>query len=311
MPLHPSPAPELDWHLVRVFLTVVESGSLTAAAGQLSASQSTLSRKIDELEIELGVALFERTARGLRLTTAGESLLEPARRMRQAAQAVSLTALGQTQQLHGTVRVTASEMTAAYLLPGPIRHIRSMHPEIQIELVVSNRVESLLERQADIALRHTEVEQQDLIARRLGQLELGAYAHRDYLAQAGGAVDPGQLARYDWIGYDTSDALLRGFSQAGNPVTREFFNLRCDNHIVGWQLALAGAGICVAPRIVADCAPAVQLALPATTIAPLPLWLVSHRELRHAPRIQAVFALLGDSLQAMLAGQCAPACDNS
>ncbi|HEX8403044.1 MAG TPA: LysR family transcriptional regulator [Duganella sp.] len=299
--------PELDWHLIRVFLAVVDSGSLTAAATLLGASQPTLSRKIEELELHIGLSLFERAARGLRLTEAGEALLEPARRMRQAAQSVSLAALGHTQQLDGTVRLTASEMTSAYLLPPIITGIRARHPEIQIELVVSNQVENLLERQADIALRHTGVNQGGLIARRIGQLDLGAYAHADYVARMGGTLDPTHLERYHWIGYDTSDALLRGFRDAGMHVKRDFFGIRCDNHIVGWQLAQAGAGICLAPCVVADHAAGMHMVMPPSAIPPLPLWLTAHRELRHSRRIKTVFALLAEGLRAALGQPGVPA----
>ncbi|GJJ00872.1 LysR family transcriptional regulator [Duganella rhizosphaerae] len=298
--------PEIDWHLIRIFLAVVDSGSLTAAATLLGTSQPTLSRRIEELELHIGMSLFERAARGLRLTAAGEALLEPARQMRLAAQSVSLTALSHTQQLDGTVRLTASEMTSAYLLPDIITRIRNHHPEIQIEVVVSNHVENLLERQADIALRHTDVSQNGLIARRIGQLDIGAYAHADYLAAVGGRVDPTCLDRYQWIGYDTSDALLRGFRDAGIPVKRDFFGIRCDNHITGWQLALAGAGICLAPCIVAGQAPQMRMVMPRSAIPPIPLWLTAHRELRSSRRIKIVFAMLVEGLRAALGQEGVP-----
>ncbi len=303
--------PEVDWHLIRVFLAVVDSGSLTAAATLLGASQPTLSRKIEELELHIGMSLFERTARGLRMTAAGEALLEPARQMRVAAQSVSLAALGQTQQLDGTVRLTASEMTAAYVLPAIITRIRTRHPEIQIEVVVSNHVENLLERQADIALRHTGINQNGLIARRIGQLDLGAYAHQDYLAQVGGTIDLSNIGRYHWIGYDTSDALLRGFRDAGINVKRDFFCIRCDNHIAGWQMALAGAGICLAPCVVAQRSPEMRLVMPQSAIPPMPLWLTAHRELRHSHRIKTVFAMLAEGLRAAIGQHGIPGCANA
>lgn len=293
--------PEIDWSLIRVFLAVVDSGSLTAAAAMLSASQPTLSRKIDELELHIGNSLFERAARGLRLTKAGEALVEPARQMKLAAQAVSLAALAQTQQLDGTVRLTASEMTAAYLLPDIIARIRQRHPEIQIEVVVSNHVENLLERQADIALRHTNPTQSGLIARRIGDLQISAFAHDDYLATVGNAVDPERLGSYHWIGYDSSDALLRGFREVGFPVKRNFFCIRCDNHLAGWQMALAGAGICFAPCVIGARWPKMRTVMPASTVPSMPLWLTAHRELRSSRRIKIVFDMLAEGLHAVLA----------
>jgi DNA-binding transcriptional LysR family regulator len=293
-PAVPGSAPQLDWNLIRAFLAVVDGGSLTAAATMLAASQPTLSRQIAELESRIGAALFERVARGLRLTAVGAALVESARRMQLAAQSLSLAALGNAQQLAGTVRITASEMTAAYLLPDILAGLRRSHPEIEIELVASNRIENLLERQADIALRHTRPAQSGLIARRLGDIRLGAFAHVDYLARVGGALELTRLQDYDWIGYDQSDALLRGFRAAGIKVGREFFRLRCDNHVVCWQLALSGAGISFAPCAVAQHWPQMQSVLPQTMVPPMPLWITAHREVRNSIRIQLVFQRLSE-----------------
>lgn len=213
-----SNAPQMDWNLLRAFLAVVDAGSLTG---------------------------------GARLTVAGEALVIPARKMQTAAQSVSLTALGQTQQLEGTVRITASEMSSAYVLPTIITKLRQIHPEIQIELLASNRIENLLERQADIAIRHVRPTQNSLVARHIGDAKMDGYAHTDYLTRVGGRIDMSRISEYDWIGHDTSDTLLRGFSAAGFQVDREFFAFRCDNQIVGWQMALAGLGIAFAPACIA------------------------------------------------------------
>ena len=291
---------QLDWNLLRAFLAVVDAGSLTGATRMLATSQPTLSRQIAELELSVGMALFERVARGLRLTAAGESLVWPARQMQTAAQAVSLTALGQAQQLAGTVRLTASEMISAYVVPPILAQLRQTHPEIQIELVASNQVENLLERQADIAIRNVRPSQSSLTARRVGDAKMGAFAHVNYLARIGGHVDLARAAEYDWIGYDKSDMLLRGFRAAGLPVKPEFFAFRCDNHVVAWQAALAGLGIGFAPASVAAYWPDMKSVLPDKTIPKMPIWVTVHRELRHSARIRAVFDTLADGLQMMV-----------
>lgn len=295
-------SPEIDWDLIRAFLSVIETGSLTAGAALFGASQPTLSRKIEEMELRIGTALFERAGRGLRLTAAGEALVEPARQVKLAAQALSLTALTHSQELAGTVRLTASEMTATYLLPEVVAKLRLSHPEIQVEILVSNQVENLLERHADIALRHARPTQSGLIARRVSELEIGAFAHADYLARAGGTIDHDRLDSYHWIGYDNSDALLRGFRAVGIQVERDFFCIRCDNHITGWHMALAGAGICFAPTVIAARWPQMQMAMPASLVPSIPLWLTAHRELRNSRRIKLVFDLLADGLLDALGG---------
>jgi DNA-binding transcriptional LysR family regulator len=291
---------KLDWNLLRTFLAVADTGSLTAAAILLETSQSTLSRQIAELEAAFGIALFERVARGLRLTTIGEALIDPARQMQAAAQNASLAVLGQSLEIRGTVRLTASEMTSAYILPKILANLRQSHPEIQIELLVSNRIENLLERQADIALRHTRPRQSGLLAKRVADVKIGAFAHTDYLKRVGGQIDLNRLSDYDWIGLDVSDLLLRGFKAAGFPVGRTFFAFRCDNEIVGWHIALAGFGIGFAPTHIASRWPQMQQVLPEQVLPKMPIWLVTHRELRNNARLRIVFDALAKGLCQML-----------
>lgn len=281
-----------DWDLIRAFLAVVDAGSVTAAAEMLAISQPTLSRQLASLESQLGTTLFERVGRGLRLTQAGTNLIAPARQMQVAANALGLAALGQHSDTAGTVRISASEVTATYVLPPILTDLHHHHPEIQLELAVTNRVENLLEREADIAIRHTDPGQDSLIARRIGAFRLGAFAHPDYLAQVGGNIDVTQLQQYDWIGLDRSDLLLRGFQQAGIKVTRDFFTFRCDNQVTAWRMVVEGMGIGFATLFVAGQTPALQQVLTEMVIPPMPVWVTTHRELRDSARIRAVFDAL-------------------
>ena len=289
-----------DWTLLRAFLEVAVSGSMSQAARSLGSSQPTLSRQIAQLEAQLGQALFERTTRGVRLTEAGTALRTPAERMREHALQFSMVAAGRSQALAGTVRITASEMVSAYLLPAMLRGLRAKHPEIQVELVASNEVENLLEREADIALRMVRPQQGTLIARRLPDQPLGLYAHRDYL-QAKGQPTPATLHRHEWVGYDRSDQLLRGFRDAGFEVGKAMFGFRCDNQIVAWHAVLAGLGIGVGLVRVAAQSPHLVRVLAKVPVPPLPLWLAAHRELRGTPRLKLVFDHLA---AAFAAGAC-------
>ena len=289
------PRPEPDWALLRAFLEVANCGSLSRAAKGLGSSQPTLSRRIAQLEAHVGSALFERTTRGVRLTDAGAALRAPAERMRELAQEFAMVAAGREQTLAGTVRLTASEMVSAYLLPPVLHTLRDAHPEIQIELVASNAIENLLERDADIALRMVRPTQTALVARRLADQPLGLYAHRD-LVRDFGKPSAANMLRLPWVGFDRSDQMLRGFRAAGFPVRKELFGLRCDNHLVAWQAVLAGLGIGVATQRVAALFPQVVRVLPQVAIAPLPMWITAHRELRGTPRLKLVFDTLVQAL---------------
>jgi DNA-binding transcriptional LysR family regulator len=291
------PTAEPDWTLLRAFLEVANRGSLSRAAVALGSSQPTLSRQMAQLEAQLGHALFERTTRGVRLTEAGAALRAPAERMREHAQQFAMVAAGRSQTVAGTVRITASEVFSAYVLPELLLGLRRSHPEIQIELVASNAVENLLEREADIALRMLRPKQSALVARRLADQPLALYAHRDYIARRGQPTLANML-QHEWVGYDRSDQQLRGFRAAGYPVGKELFGFRCDNQIVAWQAVLAGLGIGVVTQRVAALSPQVVRVLPKVPIPPLPLWITAHRELRGTPRLKVVFDALANALKA-------------
>jgi len=288
---------EPDWTLLRAFLEVASTGSLSRAAVALGSSQPTLSRQIAQLEAQLGHALFERTTRGVRLTEAGAALRAPAERMHEHARQFAMVAAGRSQTVAGTVRVTASEVFSAYVLPELLLGLRRTHPEIQIELVASNSVENLLEREADIALRMVKPTQSALIARRLADQPLAMYAHRDYIARRGQPTLANMLD-HEWVGYDRSDQMLRGFRAAGLAVGPELFRFRCDNQIVAWQAVLAGLGIGVTNQRVAALSPQVVRVLPKLPIPPLPVWITVHRELRGTPRLKVVFDALANALKA-------------
>ena len=291
-----------DWNLVRSFVAVVDHGSLTRAAAQLGVSQPTLSRQIAELELAIGAALFERVARGLKLTRAGANLVDPARHMLTAARALGMAAASQGDALGGTVRITASEIVSAFVLPTILAALARRHPDIEVELVASNQIGNLLEREADIAIRMVRPTQAALIARHIATWPMGFYAHAAYLARVGtpppavAAGNARELARFRWIGYDQSDQMIAGFKAAGASVDRAFFAFRSDNHLVNWQALLAGVGIGVGLCWLADRHPELVQVLPEQALPSLPVWLTTHRELKASQRLRTVFDFLGASL---------------
>ena len=233
----------LDWRLLQALLAVADTGSLSGAAERLGSSQPTLGRQVAELERLLGFPVFARHARGYAPTEAGRALLPAARAMGDAAAQLALAAEGRSQHLAGTVRITASVMVATYWLPGIVGDLRRAEPEIRIEIVPTDRSENLLYREADIALRMYRPEQLDVVTRHLGDVSLGLFAHRDYLARRGRPETVAELAGHDLIGLDREQDIIRGFRAIGHQMTRDDFALRCDDHSVIWQMIRAGAGI--------------------------------------------------------------------
>jgi DNA-binding transcriptional LysR family regulator len=286
----------LDWNLLKSFSLVADLGSVSRAAAALGLSQPTVSRQIAALEAAVGAALFERVARGVSLTSAGTALREPARRMLEAAQSAGLAAAAQGKEAVGTVRITASEIMAAYVLPPILARLRGLHPGIQIELVASNRLDNLLTREADIAVRMTRPAQSGLIARKIADYPLGFFAHKDYLKARGIARRSNDPTQFDWVGQDHESQLIEGFRLAGYKVDKSFFAFRSDNQIVGWQAVIAGLGAGVTLARLGDANPQLVRVLPEQPMPSLPVWLAAHRELRDVPRIRAVFDFLAQEL---------------
>lgn len=285
-----------DWNQVRAFLVTAEEGSFSAAARVSGAAQPTIGRQVTALEEELGVVLFERVARGLRMTPTGLELVEHARAMAEAALRLSRVAAGQAVSLDGLVRISAGEVAAAYVLPPIIAGIRATHPGIRIEVVATNQVSDLLQREADIALRSFRPSQTDLIARKVRESQAYLYATPGYLESLGNPATLGELARGEFVAFDRPEAFITGLNRYGLRLTQENFPWVSSNQQVQWALITQGSGIGVMTEEVGDADPRVVRVLPDLIAFPLEMWLTSHREVRTSARVRAVFDLLGEAL---------------
>jgi DNA-binding transcriptional LysR family regulator len=275
-----------DWTLVRSFLTVAETGSLSAAARSLHLTQPTLGRHIAELEAQLGTPLFTRTPQGLTPTETALALLPAARQMREAAAKLSLAAAGRQETLQGTVRLTASRVVSHHLLPPMLARLREQEPGIEIELVPSDTAENLLFREADIALRMFRPTQEDVVTRHLADLPMGLYAAKTYLDRRGRPLVHDDLLSHDLIGMDRSDLVQRMLDFLGVPLKRADFPVRCDDQLVYLNLMRAGMGIGGALCLIGDADPLLQPVARFLRLPPLPLWLTAPQALRQTPRIR-------------------------
>ncbi|MBL4687564.1 MAG: LysR family transcriptional regulator, partial [Nannocystaceae bacterium] len=219
----------------------------------------------------------------------------------EAAARFSLIAAGQSREIDGLVRVTASQAVSAYLLPPVLESIRDEHPGIEIELVVSNAARDLRRREADIAVRHFRPQGDDLVARLLKETsEAHLYGTPEYLKRIGRPKTPEALAKRGLVlGFDDSDALATALHAAGYPFASGSSPIRTEDHLVQWELAKRDMGLCVMMQEVGDNERSMRRALPdAPPIIRIPIWLVSHRELRTNRRIGVVFDALAQALAA-------------
>ena len=289
-----------DWSLIRSFLAALEHGSLLGAAKALQSSQPTLGRHIAELEAQLGATLFERTGRGLLPTPMALRLADAARAMEAGAMQLARQASGAQSERAGSVRISASQPIACVLLPPLLARMRLTLPEIAVELVVSNTVSNLLKREADIALRMVQPDQSSLIAKRVGAVTIGVYAHQDYLRRRGSPKQPADLLTHDLIAGDKDDSIQRGIAAFGYFVDPARLVLRTDDFMAQLSAVRAGVGIGFISDYLAQTDPQLVSLVPQLPIPDLPMWLVVHREIRSNARIKAVYDFLGSNLPKLL-----------
>ena len=291
-------ATDIGWELYRSFLGVLQKGSLSGAARALGVAQPTVGRHIAALEKTLKLPLFTRSQAGLLPTEAALALRSDAEAMASTAAALQRTAASQGAGVRGTVRVTASEVIGVEVLPPILTRLRAQYPELKIELLLSNRVQDLLHREADIAVRMLRPQQELLVARRIGEVELGLHAHQSYLEQRGTPRSLADLAQHALIGFDTETPFIRSVGKSLQGVfNRDNFALRSDSDLAHWALIQAGAGIGICQVALARRKPELQRLLPDQVTLPLETWITMHENLRHSPRCRATFDALVEGLE--------------
>jgi DNA-binding transcriptional LysR family regulator len=288
--------PEFDWSLIRTFFSVMEYGSLLAAARRLGMSQPTLGRHINQLETQLNVVLFERTGHALVPTKAAQQLAIHAAAMNSSADALARSLIETDSTLRGTVRITASQIVASMVLPTILQRLHQVAPDIAIEIVASNTISNLLRREADIAIRMVRPQQSTLIAKKIAAIGVCVCAHESYIARRGYPRTPAELIHHDLIGYDTDETIIRGFQQFGTSITRDAFHLRTDDHVVMWESLRTGMGIGFVAQHLVKRDAQMQVLLPKLKLPVLPVWLTVHREIRTTPRIRTVYDFLAKEI---------------
>lgn len=286
----------LDWNQLKAFLETAETGSLSAAARKLGLTQPTLSRQVAAIEQRMGVTLFERVGKSMALTPTGLDLLEHARAMGVAAEALGLAASGRSEAVGGVVSVSATDAVAAQLLPPLVRQLREQEPGIAIEVISTNAMSDLLRRQADIAIRHVKPEQPDLIARLVREAQANFYASEDWVKTHGHPRNAEDAAHLPFVGSDRSGQYLHYLRQHGLPVSEANFSCYSDHNLAHWALVRQGLGIGAMMDEIARDTPGIVRVLDQVPPVRFPIWLVSHRELRTSRRIRVVFEALAQGL---------------
>jgi DNA-binding transcriptional LysR family regulator len=288
---------DIGWELYRSFLAVLNEGSLSGAARALGVAQPTVGRHVVALEQSLGLALFTRSQTGLMPTEAALSLRTYAESMQSTAAALERAATSQGTGVRGTVRITASDVIGVEVLPPILTSLRDEHPDLVVELVLTDRMQDLLRREADIAVRMARPRQELLVARRVGQIELGLHAHQRYLSRHGTPSTMADLAHHALIGFDQTTAFIRNAGKALSAWRREAFAMRTDNNLAQLALIRSGAGIGVCQAAIAGRDDSLVRLFPRQFSLQMETWITMHEDLRNSPRCRVSFDALVKGLQ--------------
>jgi DNA-binding transcriptional LysR family regulator len=287
---------DFEWGVARAFHATATTGSLSAAAKKLGLTQPTLTRQVAALEAQLGVTLFDRVGKRLLLTETGRSLLAHVQQMEEAAVALTLAASGRNSGAKGVVSISATDVIATYIVPLALPRIRREYPDITVSVIASNSISDLRRREADIALRHVRPREPELIGKRVLETEAYFYASVEWVKRHGMPRAPEDVGKAEWLGDDDTGRYAAHLQKLGLPIKAEQFRLVSSNVVVLWELVKRGHGIGLMMREVAAMCPEVVQVLPKLRPTPVPVWLVTHREIQTSHRIRAVFDILDDEI---------------
>ena len=280
---------QINWDDQRAFLAVFDEGSLSGASRLLGVAQPTVRARIAALEKVLGTVLFTRSVNGLAPTEHARVIAASARAMAKASEAFVRAASAPPGEIAGTVRISVAEFVGIEVLPPMLAALRLAHPRIVVELSLSNNSADILEQEVDVAVRMHPPRQEALVAKKIGAIKLGLFAHHDYLARKGIPATIDDLAHHDMIGSDRARADLEMAAAFHPAMRREQLVARTDSHPAQLALARAGLGIAAVHLAIGLSDPHLAAVLPGLEIASLDTWIVTHEDLRRVPRVGAVF----------------------
>lgn len=282
----------MSWDLYRYFLAVAETGSLSAAARQLSVSQPTVGRQISELEARLETRLFERASHGYFLTAAGQQIKSKIGETAAGFQDIESQIRGMDKSLSGLIRFSATEGFGSYWLTPKISEFQKNYPNIRFELTLDISIIDLRKRESDVALRLVNPRSSDLIGRRVGKAGFGLYGSREYLERRGYPQSVDDLKNHDFIGWQQirdNIALMKALSEIVGEA-----NIKFQCNTVAAQIAAVnnGIGLFLAPHYLVPKDDMIVRLFPDKINQSIDMWLLTHRDLIGTSRIRVFLDFL-------------------
>ncbi|GGB99116.1 LysR family transcriptional regulator [Marinobacterium zhoushanense] len=275
----------VDWNGLKSFLAIAESGSLSGAARDLGVNHSTMFRRLQSYEAELGGRLFDKIDNRYVLTQLGEELLDRGRQIASQFEEIERRIVGKDVLPRGRVRITAPYNIANRFLPRALAALRATYPQILIEVLSSNLEVNMNSRIADIAIRVTANPPEHLIGRKLVSIPWGIFASPSYLEGRETPFSLDALAEHRLIGGTGQMLNLPAFSwlEQHYPVQ---IATRCDELTAMSHFAEQGQGLAFLPMDQArEGIVCLGEFLPGKSSD---LWLLTHPDLRRTERIRLV-----------------------
>lgn len=277
-----------DWDDLKVFLTICEQGTLSAASRALKISQPTVGRRLKSLEESFGTQLFDRLPDGLVLTTQGEQLMPYAQNMERAASAVHRQQASYVESLNGditgTVRISMYEQIAQFVVPH-LPNLRKKCPNLEIEISIAHTAANLSRREADISIRKCVPDLPDIIAKKLGHYHYAVYGSHTYIEQNPSALSDARYSECDWVGFDDEHVYFSSQVWLRKQLGKRLPIIRSNNGVTILDAMLQDCGLGVLPCFVGDRSDKLQKL---QTIADdsAYLYLLIHKDMRKSPAVR-------------------------
>lgn len=300
--------PDLDWNDLRYALAVASTGSVAGAAQQLSVNATTVQRRLDALETRLGARLFDRARSGYQATEAGALVIEQARRMADQADEIERRVLGRDRELSGALRVTTAFVVMEHLLPPALADFARAYPGIEVEVVENAFLVDLSRRHADTATSWTRMEAdvalrlsanvaEHLVGRQLGMTHCRVYARRGAAGLPQSITSLQQLVKdAPWVAFER-DAMSRVYDRwMRSHLSHAAIRVRVDIFNAVAAMLNTGIGVGVLPTFMSARHPEL---IPVSDVIPelsVPVWMLTHPDLRQTARVRAFMQHVGDAL---------------
>ena len=275
----------IAWDDFRLVQAIATTRSLAGAADVLGINHSTVFRRLGTLESTLGTRIFERARSGYVPTATGEEMVRLADKMAEDILTVERHITGRDLRPSGELRVTTNDTLLIHLMTPVFASFRRAFPEIRLEVVVSNQSLSLSKRDADVAIRASDRPGDTLVGRRIAGIAWGLYGRLDALE--GGAFDPADLRRHDWVGFSDNLTSLRASKWLRERAGEDRVVYKVNSVLGLAEAAAAGIGLALLPCFIGAATPGLS-----RLAGPLPdmeasLWLVTHPDIKGTARVRS------------------------